>query len=243
MKRTLKYLLLFNLFLTSCNSSQRKETSEISLDFVTTFEGKINDKYEILMKITCHNGNVDGNYFYTSIGANLKLSGQLDKDGNISMKEYNSNGDETGIFIGKMKNNNKIEGTWSKPNGDKKASFYLLASNTPYLNLTKESSDKKYSEISGRYEYNYEKSAGSVNIQYINGRKFKFDFVVGTATGCIGLLNGVALIDDNGIGNYIGKDCKSVTFSFKKDEIEVSENNCFSAHGAGCSFEHTYHRK
>jgi len=126
---------------TSNNENNTQESSSISLDFIKTFEGKINNKFPITFKITSNNGQISGTYFYNKVGKDLKLKGSIDKEGNINLTEYDEKGNATGLFKGSTKNNNKIEGSWSKPNGSSSMPFYLIESNTSYNTAQKESQD------------------------------------------------------------------------------------------------------
>lgn len=109
-----------------------QQASNIQLDFVKTFEGQIDNKYDIILKITSNEGQIDGNYCYKSVGTNIQVKGSLDTNGNLTLNEFDTKGNQTGLFSGKMVNNNKIEGNWSKPNGDKEKPFLLIESNSNY---------------------------------------------------------------------------------------------------------------
>ncbi len=123
------------------NENNTQQNSGIAVDFIKTFEGKINNKFPITFKITANNGQITGTYFYNKVGKDLKLKGTIDKDGNISLTEYDEKGNSTGLFKGSTKNNNKIEGNWSKPDGSSSMPFYLIESNTSYNTAQKESQD------------------------------------------------------------------------------------------------------
>lgn len=106
-------------------------TSSSPVDFVKTLEGKINNKYDVVMRITANNGQISGTYYYKSVGKDLKISGNIDAQGRVNMTEYDEKGNMTGQFTGSL-NGNKIDGTWKKPSGGSTMSFYLIESNTNY---------------------------------------------------------------------------------------------------------------
>jgi len=76
---------------------------------------------------------VSGTYFYPKVGKNIELSGMIDKDGNLELREKDDSGKETGVFKGKWKaavepnelGMANIAGKWSKPDGSKETTFEL----------------------------------------------------------------------------------------------------------------------
>lgn len=68
-----------------------------------------------------------GTYLYPRVGKNIDLSGSIDKDGNIDLRESDETGKQTGAFKGKWKSNElglaEIEGKWSRPDGSKETEF------------------------------------------------------------------------------------------------------------------------
>ena len=52
-----------------------------------TFEGKINNKYGIVMQLLILGSDVSGTYHYTSRKSPITLSGTLDSDGSIRLEE------------------------------------------------------------------------------------------------------------------------------------------------------------
>jgi hypothetical protein len=131
-----KKILIFIAIIgfSACKKSNESvdNPTNIQLDFVKTFEGQIDNKYDIILKITSNEGQIDGNYFYKSVGTNIQVKGNLDINGDLKLNEFDTKGNQTGLFNGKMVNNNKIEGNWSKPNGDKEKPFVLIESNSNY---------------------------------------------------------------------------------------------------------------
>ena len=221
------------------NSSNSKD---IQLDFVKTFEGQVNNKYDIVLKISSNNGGITGNYFYKSSGTDIKVKGNLNGEGKLSLSEFDSQGNQTGIFNGTMANNNKIEGNWSKPNGEKEMSFVLLESNSQYESLKKQITDQKYESITGQYDFEYNAagvSFASIGIKYSGNNKFKFEITTGHESGCTGEVSGIATIDNNGVGRYSGEDCKLLTFNFSSSKLIIDESDC-QLHGARCSFAGEY---
>lgn len=238
--------------LTACNKTQNAsendaeqndtKTSQLQINFVKTFEGKINDSYDIVLKITSNDGQVTGNYFYNSKGVDIQVDGVLDDKGNLTLNEYDSNGNQTGVFNGIVSNNSKIEGVWSKPNGDKEMPFLLIESNNEYETSKIQEIEEVSVDISGQYDFEFNSegdSYGSVKIISLGNKKFSFNISTSNSKGCTGEISGSGTISDLGIGKYSAEDCKSLIFTFASEKLTIEENDC-ELHGMGCYFAGEY---
>jgi hypothetical protein len=91
------------------------------------FAGSIGNSNDLQMKLVRSGDDLAGSYSYVKIGKLITLKGTIDKDGNITLSEYDAGGASTGMFKGKWDASDqaavKIAGTWSKPNGDKQTKF------------------------------------------------------------------------------------------------------------------------
>ena len=256
MKKTITLVTIIIVGLISCNQNSdtldngqtienvptETPANAIPIDFVKTFEGQINNKYDIQMKITSNNGNITGKYFYKKVGKDIVIKGTIDNQGKISISEFDNKGNQTGLFEGKMPNENKIEGTWSKPNGSNSMPFYLLASNTSYETSKKEIKTSKYDNITGTYQSPLNDggiSMGTVKIMYLGNNRFYFEITTSHQAGCTGEASGTGIIDNNGIGRWSGDGCESLTFKFSNGTVNIDEKNC-DLHGMRCWFEGEY---
>lgn len=85
------------------------------------------------MALVRDGNRLTGTYFYPKVGKNITLTGTIDKDGNVELKETDEGGKDTGVFKGKWKpaadspdpGLNQIEGKWSKPDGSKETAFQV----------------------------------------------------------------------------------------------------------------------
>src|SRR5256885_14893661 len=68
-----------------------------------TFSGKLGDKYRIQMRLRRAGGTLSGTYFYERVRQHLTLRGEIDGQGNFSLREYDAGGVQTGIFKGKWR--------------------------------------------------------------------------------------------------------------------------------------------
>ena len=77
------------------------------------------------MKLVRSGEQLTGTYYYQKIGTKIDLRGSLDKDGNVTLEEFDTSGKQTGLFKGVWKADpdglTTIAGNWSKPPGDKGA--------------------------------------------------------------------------------------------------------------------------
>ena len=86
------------------------------------------------MKLVRTGDQLSGTYFYQKVGTRIDLRGNVDKDGNLMLEEFDSGGKQTGVFKGIWKVDNAdglitLAGLWSKPlsekGSDKKTAFSL----------------------------------------------------------------------------------------------------------------------
>lgn len=241
-------LILLSVFI-SCKKTaiESAQKVEVSSNFVKTFEGKISETFDVVMKLTVDNRAVTGTYFYKKVGENIQLKGELRDNGELVLNEYDSSGNQTGIFKGKIIENSKIEGDWSKPNGEKRMSFKLIESNAYYsseLHSVKKSlneeniNGKYYSPLNDDENYN-----GEIEIVVLEKQKFRFDITIAKSSGCIGQIKGIGRLDENGVGIFSSNDCEKLEFNFYKKKVKIIEINCDRMHGMNCYFEGEYHKK
>lgn len=90
----------------------------------TNYSGIIDGKYKIRMML---NSDGHGEYYYTKNGPDATLTliiTELDDNGKIKIEEYNDNGEQTGLFEGRMDNSGDIKGWFTNYKG-KQMPFYL----------------------------------------------------------------------------------------------------------------------
>jgi hypothetical protein len=94
------------------------------------FKGSIGDKLDLQMKLTRDGAQLIGSYSYQKVGSKIDLKGTVDKDGTLTLQEFDASGKQTGLFKGIWRTDKddglaSIAGNWSKPNSDKKTAFSL----------------------------------------------------------------------------------------------------------------------
>ena len=84
------------------------------------------------MKLVRTGDQLAGSYFYQKIGTRIDLRGNVDKNGNLTLEEFDPSGKQTGVFKGIWQVDAAdglvtLAGNWSKPptenGGDKKTAF------------------------------------------------------------------------------------------------------------------------
>jgi len=131
------------------------------------FKGSIGNSLDLQMKLVKTDNQLSGTYYYQRIGTRINLRGTVDKDGNVSLEEFDPAGKQTGVFKGLWqvdKNDGLINvaGNWSKPPGDKAADkktafsiheepIYLSGDADVVTKQIKESNKKLVYEINASY--------------------------------------------------------------------------------------------
>src|SRR5678816_392687 len=102
---------------------------------VKYFKGSIGSSLDLQMKLLRAGEQLTGSYSYLKVGTKIDLRGSVDKNGNITLEEFDTTGKQTGLFKGIWKPDAEdglvtIAGNWSKPPGttkadDKKTAFSL----------------------------------------------------------------------------------------------------------------------
>jgi hypothetical protein len=93
------------------------------------FKGSIGSTLGLQMKLVREGDKLNGSYFYQKVGTPINIRGSIDKDGNVVLDEFDSDGSQTGTFKGLWNQDESgliaIAGNWNKPNSEKKTAFSL----------------------------------------------------------------------------------------------------------------------
>ena len=131
------------------------------------FKGSIGSSLDLQMKLVRTGDQLAGSYFYQKVGTRINVRGNVDKDGSLTLEEFDPAGKQTGIFKGIWAIDGSdglvtLAGNWSKPpsekDSDKKTAFSLHEEPIAFsgeVDLTakqiKESNKKLMYEIDARY--------------------------------------------------------------------------------------------
>src|SRR5215203_2808224 len=88
------------------------------------FKGSIGSSLDLQMKLVRTADQLTGSYFYQKIGTRINVRGNVDKDGNLTLEEFDPAGKQTGMFKGLWTVDGRdglitLVGNWSKPPGEK----------------------------------------------------------------------------------------------------------------------------
>jgi hypothetical protein len=131
------------------------------------FKGSNGSSLDLQMKLVRTGDQLAGSYFYQKIGTRIDLRGNVDKDGNLTLEEFDKSGKQTGLFKGLWSVDANdglvtLAGNWSKPPGekdsDKKTAFSVHEEPIVFTGdvdvvakQIKESNKKLVYEIDARY--------------------------------------------------------------------------------------------
>ena len=134
---------------------------------VKQFTGSIGTSLDLQMKLVRTGDQLSGTYFYQKVGKRIDVRGNVDKDGNLTLEEFDPSGKQTGVFKGiwsvdAADGSIKLAGNWSKPpnekGSDKKTAFSLHEKPISFTGdvelvskLIKESNKELMYEISAQY--------------------------------------------------------------------------------------------
>ena len=139
------------------------------------FKGSIGSALDLHMKLAREGEKLTGSYFYQKVGTKIDVRGNVDKDGNLTLEEFDANGKQTGVFKGLWKQAEdgsiQISGNWTKPNSDKQTAFSLheqpieFTSGVEIVSRQIREKNKKlryeidvqYPQLSGSVDPNFEK--------------------------------------------------------------------------------------
>src|ERR1043166_492439 len=88
------------------------------------FKGSIGTSLDLQMKLVRTGDQLAGSYFYQKVGTRINLRGNVDKDGNLTLEEFDQAGKQTGLFKGLWTIDAgdgliNLVGNWSKPPSEK----------------------------------------------------------------------------------------------------------------------------
>ena len=191
------------------------------------YYGMINEKYPIVMRLGWRKPNeIEGSYYYVKNGSNntLELSGSMNSNDYMILKEYNSAGENTGTFEGKW-SLNSYSGTFTNYKGVKMP-FKLYSETT----ATNDSDIIFNSYQNSRFNYTITyPSFLNKRQESENGDGCKFYMDDNTYLIVSGMYNA---LDESIISRYNEYKSKSVTYSIQKDNWFVisdytSDGNIF----------------
>jgi hypothetical protein len=109
---------------TSAPDLSHSQGGETPAPQVKYFKGSIGSSLDLQMKLVRTADQLAGSYFYQKVGTRINVRGNVDKDGNLTLQEFDPAGKQTGLFKGVWGVDARdglatLAGNWSKPPGEK----------------------------------------------------------------------------------------------------------------------------
>lgn len=141
------------------------------------FKGSIGSALDLQMKLAREGEKLTGSYFYQKVGKKIEVRGNVDRDSNLTLEEFDTNGKQTGVFKGLWKQDKdgaiELSGNWTKPNSDKQTAFSLHEQPIEFsggVEIVSRQIREKNKKLKYEVEVQYPQLSGSVspNIEKFN---------------------------------------------------------------------------
>jgi hypothetical protein len=234
----LSLLVLAVIFSTDASPQQ------VEREFAGTINKTIRIKMQLCkMRFQQSENEICGSYFYEKVGKEIVLNGTLNGQ-QITLREYDKNGKQTGTFKGRFVSADVIEGIWTNADGTKSYPFSVSATGSIVSTAPSSTSgiDGKYERVDakGRLE---KESGAQINVKMLANGMTQIEgeavLVVDARRGNVrtGTVGGTFQLTGNKLLIKEGDDeysCK-MTIVFSAGKLEVTEDNGHCG-GLGVSF-------
>ena len=116
----------------SAQASPSPEGTPVGQGRVQIFKGTLvegEQNLSVQMKLRREGDKLEGSYFYENVRNELKLRGTINPQGSFSLQEFDQEGAQTGVFIGKWGTSPagtaEMSGAWTKHDGSRIMQFTL----------------------------------------------------------------------------------------------------------------------
>ncbi|MDB5223270.1 MAG: hypothetical protein JWN83_1937 [Chitinophagaceae bacterium] len=154
------------------NSEVNNSQSQNSIHY---WVGNINSNIPIFLWVIVKDSLIQGELFYTKSKSStpIRILGNIPKEGDIRICEYQRDGTITGVF-NFSKLDSAFEGIWASTKNQKELKFKLSAKDTLLTNIDTSFQPK---DIAGNYSYAYGEKGyqGGLNVTKITDDKISFD--------------------------------------------------------------------
>jgi hypothetical protein len=247
MNRNVQKSLFFLLVIAVIFSAQA-QSQQIEREFAGTINKTIRIKMQLAKpRFQTYENEIRGDYIYEKVGKPIVLAGTLNGQ-QITLREYDDSGKQTGTFKGRFVSADVIEGTWTNADGTKSYPFSVSATGSivstapsPTISI-----DGKYQRVDakGRIE---KESGAEINVKMLANGMVQIEgeatLVVDARRGNVrtGTVGGQFQLAGNKLFIKEGDDehsCK-MTLVFGTGKLEVTEDNG-NCGGLGVSFIGNY---
>jgi hypothetical protein len=195
------------------------------------FAGTINRTIKIRMKLSQNGNEIRGTYSYEKVGKELQLKGTFSGE-QVTLKESDEQGNQTGVFKGRFVNPDLIEGTWTNADGTKTFPFTVRAGSGELRNPASASSvDGQYKRLNAKGKLDYH--SAEINVQLLEDGRVRVQgdatWVGNAATGYVntGQLDGTFALSGNKVTcqSGEGENACRLTIVVGRDFLTVTEDN------------------
>jgi hypothetical protein len=94
----------------------------------------------VVMRLERAGDKLTGTYQYERVGQDLKLTGSIDAQGQVTLREFDAAGRQTGLLTGRLDlapvvpSLPEFEGQWKHPNGSRETTITLAAQHNAFTN-------------------------------------------------------------------------------------------------------------
>jgi hypothetical protein len=232
------------LFLTVLVLAGNSLASPHQLKREREFAGTINKTIKIRMKLSRNGKEISGTYVYEKVGKELQLSGGVSGE-QVTLKESDEHGNQTGIFKGRFVNADLIEGTWTNGDGNRTFPFSVRASSGESDTLPSPSAiGGQYKRLNARGKLDYH--SAEIDVQLLEDGRVRVQgdatWVGNANTGNVntGEIEGTFVVQGNKvIYKDADEDACQFTITFGRDFLTVTGDNG-KCGGLNVSFDGKY---
>jgi hypothetical protein len=209
------------------------------------FAGTMNKTIKIRMKLLQNGNEIRGTYYYEKVGKELQLSGNVNGD-QVTLKESDQQGNQTGIFKGRFVNADLIEGTWTNADGTRTFFFSVSGgSGEPRTPASSSSVGGQYKRLNARGKLDYH--SAEIDVQLLEDGRLRVQgdatWVGNAATGNVntGQIDGTFTLQGDKViyKDDGGEEACRFTMTFARDLLIVTEDNG-KCGGLNVSFDGRY---
>lgn len=118
------------------------------------------------MRLARDGDKLSGTYSYERVGQDLKLSGRIDPQGQVTLQEFDAAGRQTGKFTGKFGSDESaadvaFAGMWARPDGSHETYFSLAEQHVAFTNTALRIVPKTIADRRFNISANYPQLAGT----------------------------------------------------------------------------------
>lgn len=151
MKIISNIILLLVLLIFAFGCKEKTNPDELTtISFEKVLFGHIDSNRFIIMNVKVIKNEIIGTFFDTTYTGGYKFFGMIKADSSFYIREFDSFGNQTGLFTGSFMINSEFSGIWMKPDSSQKAPFFLVPTELKLEELIERANDRSIKETKKR---------------------------------------------------------------------------------------------